>query len=85
MCKMLISSRSCVYYNNTDKRVQEAIFQEDRLVDIEDLVKKGRKTQCCPYYASRSLQESADILFTPYNYLLDAKTRRAQDVKLQVL
>lgn len=27
----------------------------------------------CPYYAARELKEKADIVFMPYNYLLDAK------------
>ncbi len=85
MCKALTSSRSCPFYNNVETKVKEPMFQEDVLVDIEDLVKKGKKTQCCPYYASRELQNDADVLFAPYNYLLDPKTRRAHDMKLQVL
>lgn len=27
----------------------------------------------CPYYLSRNLRQQADIIFMPYNYLLDAK------------
>jgi regulator of telomere elongation helicase 1 len=27
----------------------------------------------CPYFAARDLKEKADIIFMPYNYLLDAK------------
>lgn len=29
----------------------------------------------CPYYLSRNLRQQADIIFMPYNYLLDAKVR----------
>lgn len=29
----------------------------------------------CPYYLSRNLKQQADIIFMPYNYLLDAKVR----------
>lgn len=29
----------------------------------------------CPYYLSRNLTQRADILFMPYNYLLDPKVR----------
>lgn len=85
MCKALVSSRSCQFYNNVENKIKEPLFREDILVDIEDLVKKGKQTMCCPYYASRELQHDVDILFTPYNYLLDAKTRRAQDIKLFVI
>jgi regulator of telomere elongation helicase 1 len=30
-------------------------------------------TRFCPYFAARDLKEKADIIFMPYNYLLDAK------------
>lgn len=84
MCKTLVANRGCPYYNNVEKNIQDPLFQHDVLVDIEDLVKKGKQRTCCPYYASKELQKNVDILFTPYNYLLDAKTRRAQDIKLFV-
>lgn len=29
--------------------------------------------RCCPYYTARNLKDGADILFMPYNYLLDKK------------
>lgn len=85
MCRTLVSSRACHFYNNVEQKIKEPLFKEDVLVDIEDLVKKGKQMQCCPYYVSRELQHEADILFTPYNYLLDPKTRRAQDIRLLVI
>lgn len=30
-------------------------------------------SRLCPYYLSRNLKQQADIIFMPYNYLLDAK------------
>jgi regulator of telomere elongation helicase 1 len=44
-------------------------------VDIEDLNTFGNKHKCCPYYVARQLKETADILFMPYNYLLDKKVK----------
>uniref|UniRef100_A0A5F8GPB2 Regulator of telomere elongation helicase 1 n=1 Tax=Monodelphis domestica TaxID=13616 RepID=A0A5F8GPB2_MONDO len=37
----------------------------------------------CPYYLSRTLKQQADIIFMPYNYLLDSKTRRAHNIDLK--
>lgn len=51
-------------------------------MDIEDLVAVGRKLKCCPYYASKELMDNADIVFMPYNYLLDPKIRKANKVDL---
>lgn len=43
--------------------------------DLEDLVKVGRRVRGCPYYASREMLPSADIIFCPYNYLIDPVIR----------
>ncbi|VVC45636.1 Hypothetical protein CINCED_3A003007 [Cinara cedri] len=56
-------------------------FIENGIVDIEDLVNKGKKFNCCPYYGSRELQKDVDVLFTPYNYIIDPRTRKAQDIQ----
>nr|CAD1824209.1 unnamed protein product [Ananas comosus var. bracteatus] len=45
--------------------------------DIEDLVNIGRTKGPCPYYVSRELHKTADILFAPYNYLIDPGNRRS--------
>ncbi|XP_037628179.1 regulator of telomere elongation helicase 1 isoform X2 [Sebastes umbrosus] len=81
MCRSKVSTRSCVFYNNfeeksTDKDLVNSIH------DVEDLVKFGNKHRACPYYISRSLKQQADIIFMPYNYLLDPKSRRAHNIEL---
>lgn len=43
--------------------------------DIEDLVKFGETRTLCPYFLSREMAASADVVFMPYNYLVDVKTR----------
>lgn len=45
------------------------------ILDIEDLCNSGRVFNCCPYYASMELRKEAEIIFLPYNYLLDPKIR----------
>ncbi len=44
-------------------------------LDIEDLVKLGQSSGPCPYLLSKEMAGSADIVFMPYNYLIDAKNR----------
>lgn len=52
--------------------------------DLEDLVKLGKKKTFCPYYMARELRQDADVIFLPYNYLLDPKARKAHGVEIQV-
>ncbi len=33
----------------------------------------GKKHSFCPYYMSRERYQTADVIFMPYNYLLDHK------------
>lgn len=44
----------------------------------------GKKRAFCPYYMTKELKRDADIIFMPYNYLLDPKTRKANGVELAV-
>eukprot|EP00069_Balaena_mysticetus_P022640 bmy_14489T0 len=53
------------------------------ILDIEDLVRSGTRHRLCPYYLSRNLKQQADIIFMPYNYLLDTKSRRAHGIDLK--
>jgi Rad3-related DNA helicase len=54
----------------------------DRICDIEDLVKLGRTHSVCPYYLAKELQTSADIIFLPYNYIIDPVIRRTLTIAL---
>ncbi|KAJ2843210.1 hypothetical protein GGI22_007290, partial [Coemansia erecta] len=56
---------------------------ENEIWDIEDLVKLGRKIMACPYYASRELADGADLVFCPYNYILDPGVREAAGISLK--
>ncbi|XP_026553539.1 regulator of telomere elongation helicase 1 [Pseudonaja textilis] len=82
LCRMKVSSRSCHFYNNMEEKSTEKDLI-DPILDIEDLVKNGNKHRVCPYYLSRSLKHQADIIFMPYNYLLDSKSRRAHNLDLK--
>ncbi|KAK9281409.1 hypothetical protein L1049_004310 [Liquidambar formosana] len=49
----------------------------DEPIDIEELVNIGRSCGPCPYYVSRELHKIVDILFAPYNYLIDRGNRKS--------
>ncbi|KAJ2524557.1 hypothetical protein GGI11_000727 [Coemansia sp. RSA 2049] len=55
---------------------------EHEIWDIEDLVKLGRQRAACPYYASRDMAGAADLIFCPYNYILDPSVREAAGISL---
>ncbi|PAA58021.1 hypothetical protein BOX15_Mlig027287g1 [Macrostomum lignano] len=89
-CKVRVETRSCQYYlqydllrPKNDKDSAPAPLLSNKIMDIEDLVDYGKRTKCCPYFMSRDQKESADIIFMPYNYLLDPKVRYRNKVDLE--
>ena len=80
-CRAKVKDRSCVHYTNVDKKINDTIFNE--ILDIEELVSVSKEKTMCPYYSSRELLRRADIIFMPYNYLIDSKTRKNQNIGLE--
>ncbi|KAK1282794.1 DNA repair helicase UVH6 [Acorus calamus] len=76
-CHYLCKKRACSHH----KRVSEYMKNSSQLgcepFDIEDLVNIGRTKGPCPYYVSRELHKVVDILFAPYNYLINPGNRRS--------
>lgn len=82
MCKLKVTTRTCTFHHRVEAAKSAPEFQQASVLDIEDLVTAGRKLKCCPYFVSRELLPDADIVFMPYNYLLDPKARKANKVEL---
>ncbi|XP_021188467.3 regulator of telomere elongation helicase 1 homolog [Helicoverpa armigera] len=82
MCQLKVKSRTCYFYNNVESKKEDRAVRGDEILDIEDLVTVGKKLKCCPYYLSKELKQDADIIFMPYNYILDPKSRKANGVEL---
>ncbi|XP_047476480.1 regulator of telomere elongation helicase 1 homolog [Penaeus chinensis] len=82
MCQLRVKAKTC-YFNNQVEAKKDDPEVRQKALDIEDLVKVGRKKTFCPYYMARELKQDADIIFLPYNYLLDPKSRKAHGVELQ--
>eukprot|EP00899_Mesostigma_viride_P027820 jgi/Mesvir1/8222/Mv12510-RA.2 len=85
-CKALLSkgAHGCAY--DRSHALERHISMQPRGVnvvhDIEDLVKLGKQVHGCPYFGSRSLADNADIIFCPYNYLMDPVIAKAMKVNV---
>ena len=42
-------------------------------MDIEELYNLSENKSVCPYYLTKNLASKADVIFMPYNYLIDEK------------
>ncbi|XP_033112136.1 Fanconi anemia group J protein homolog [Anneissia japonica] len=88
-CKDLLKRKfgeSCNYYNNVHRiksQWQLERYGLDTAWDIEDLVRVGKKAKACPYFAVRGLKDEANVVFCPYNYLIDPKIRKSMDIVLK--
>ncbi|XP_052802476.1 Fanconi anemia group J protein homolog isoform X2 [Mya arenaria] len=51
--------------------------------DLEDLIGACGKKKACPYFVTRNIIEQADIIFCPYNYLIDPIVRKSMDINLK--
>jgi regulator of telomere elongation helicase 1 len=52
-------------------------------LDIEELHKHALEGRFCPYYATKDRAQAADVIFMPYNYLIDEKIRSNYDIKFE--
>ncbi|KAI5070881.1 hypothetical protein GOP47_0013132 [Adiantum capillus-veneris] len=76
-CRALCKSRACHHQNRVAGYLQSHPEMGEEPFDIEDLVNIGRTQGPCPYYLSRELHNSAEILFAPYNYLIEKENRKS--------
>ncbi|CAF4234563.1 unnamed protein product [Rotaria sp. Silwood2] len=81
VCREKVHRKTCLFYRNFE--ISKPDIVKLPAMDIEDLVKAGTQRKFCPYFAARELKEKADIIFMPYNYLLDAKARRIHKINVR--
>ncbi|KMV66627.1 RAD3-like DNA-binding helicase [Encephalitozoon cuniculi EcunIII-L] len=79
-CSELVKSGSCAYFTGKDRLAKKV---GDKIFDIEELKGEGRRCVGCPYYASRILNEDAEVIFAPYNYLIDSRIRESTGISLE--
>ena len=73
-CRALLKKKACSY-GEAPRVDRVAISEEARAdsncIDIEEMRQLGAVRGFCPFYRSRDSQKSADIVFVPYNYIID--------------
>lgn len=52
-------------------------------LDIENLHKEAHIHMFCPYYVVKDRAHAADIIFMPYNYLIDERIREKMGIQLE--
>ncbi|KAJ1971713.1 hypothetical protein H4R35_005102 [Dimargaris xerosporica] len=84
-CRTLREEKLCHMAHRVNELIKKVHKNRTtlRVWDIEDLVRLGKSTGGCPYYATRELAESAEIVFCPYNYLVDPSIREATGIDLK--
>jgi len=88
-CKKLLDGSvgtTCNYYQKVHTiKTQTSLRYHglNQAWDVEDLVTLGGQIKACPYYAARELMKEADIIFCPYNYLIDPKIRMQMEINLK--
>ncbi|KAB1203523.1 hypothetical protein CJ030_MR8G015346 [Morella rubra] len=86
--KLLLSDRErgCPEFKNVHKVKGHPSLQKGgchEAHDIEDLVKVGQAVKGCSYYAARSMADDAQLVFCPYNYILNPVIRGAMEVDVK--
>ncbi|XP_021950240.1 Fanconi anemia group J protein homolog [Folsomia candida] len=81
-----LSGDGCSYHNGARKFGNFNYLENYGVYpgyDLEDFVKAGRVAKACPYYATRFLMANADIIFCPYNYLIDPSIRNSMNINFE--
>lgn len=74
-CVNLLDKSGCHFKHKTHSVVNfPELRGSSKVWDIEDIVKVGKKVKGCPYFASKKLYERAEVIFCPYNYIIDPGT-----------
>eukprot|EP00210_Caulerpa_lentillifera_P000026 g25.t1 len=76
-CVKMIKAKRCPWHQRLEEYDNVPILQShaSRVLDIEDLSTLGGRSGPCAYFFSRRMAEVADLVFMPYNYLVEKQTR----------
>lgn len=82
-CRELRMARACLFSNDENvTRVSEMLLRDSEPRDIEDIVGLCRAGSACPYLCSHMLAGKADVVLTPYTYIIDPTVRESLPTSL---
>ncbi|KAH8064998.1 ATP-dependent DNA helicase [Aureococcus anophagefferens] len=81
-CRALCAARGCSLRNELDKQLKARKGEDfgDVALDIEELVDDGKRRGTCAYFGARANLKDADLVFAPYNYVLDERHRATSGI-----
>ncbi|KAL8088437.1 hypothetical protein AgCh_038285 [Apium graveolens] len=87
-CKLLLKNRKvgCPEFKNVQRVKGHPSLRKggcNEVHDVEDLLKVGLAVKGCSYFAARSMAQDAQIVFCPYNYVINPVIRRAMEVDIR--
>lgn len=71
-CNTLLKENKCPYFAASSLLAKQI---GNQIMDLEDLVTRGKKEISCPFFAAKRSMADAHIVFLPYNYLMDPSIR----------
>eukprot|EP01122_Echinamoeba_exundans_P003903 TRINITY_DN13950_c0_g1_i1.p1 TRINITY_DN13950_c0_g1~~TRINITY_DN13950_c0_g1_i1.p1 ORF type:complete len:983 (+),score=165.37 TRINITY_DN13950_c0_g1_i1:153-3101(+) len=51
--------------------------------DVEDIVDLGKSMAACPFFAAKQMEKKAELIFCPYNYLIDPAIRESMGISIE--
>jgi len=67
-CMRLKKTGQCPYGKGTKEKFENL---RNQILDLEELAEYCKKIKWCPFFAAREMITMSDLLFLPYNYVLD--------------
>ena len=81
-CRSAVKKNNCNYYPKSQDS-QTVMHLSQTVSDIEELVQFGKSHSACPYYLAKGMQKQAEVIFLPYNYLIEPKQRKSLGIDLK--
>ncbi|KAE9347919.1 Regulator of telomere elongation helicase 1 [Phytophthora rubi] len=82
-CRSTCKDRRCMYKLGFDAYAKRSKKQAQPIMDIEELVTTMKEKTICPFFLTRNMLPEAEIIFVPYNYLIDPMARRSIGISIE--